>query len=108
MSNNLNMDGRELFMKLAEKIMRGELVVTHFVANMMPSMDRRYDVRMGLEGFAAESPRVKIDVKATVVENDLGQAPAPAPIVSIPIQVREVIFDELERPIYDSDLADGE
>lgn len=105
MSNRFEMDGRELFAQLAEKVARGELLITHFVANMMPSMDRRYDVniRGEMQVFTAESTRTKLDMKVTAVENP-SRMPKPAAVTMAP-QVRELIFDEEPRPIYDEELS---
>jgi hypothetical protein len=103
MSNRFEMDGRELFAQLADKVARGELLITHFAANMMPSMDRRYDVNIRGEMFTTQSPRTKLDMKVTAVENP-SRMPKPAAVTMAP-QVRELIFDEEPRPVYDEDLT---
>ena len=103
MSNRFEMDGRELFAQLADKVARGELLITHFTANMMPSMDRRYDVNIRGEMFTTASPRTRLDMRVTAVENPSGM-PKRAEIMMAP-QVRELIFDEEPRAIYDEDLS---
>ena len=103
MSNRFEMDGRELFAQLADKVMRGELQITHFVANMQPEPYRRYDVAMRGEMFTTQSARAKIDMQVTAVENPSGRPGKAA--VTMPAQVRELIFDEEPRPIYDEDLS---
>ena len=97
------MDGKELFMQLADKVMRGELIITHFVANLKPEFDRRYQVGIRGEMFAAQSVSTKLDMSVTAIENKEGR-PVPPAQVSIPAQVRELIFDEPVVPIYDEDL----
>jgi len=101
---NTTMDGRELFIKLAEKVARGELVITHCVMNLMPSMDRRYDMSMSGEVFTSQAARTKFDMKVTAVDSEPGR-PVPPTRVSLPVQVRELIFDEEPVPVYDEDLA---
>ena len=106
MSNRFEMDGRELFAQLADKVARGELLITHFTANMMPSMDRRYDVNIRGEMFTTASPRTRLDMRVTAVENPSGRPnPAATAAVTMAPQVRELIFDEEPRPIYDEDLS---
>ena len=100
---NMTMDGRELFLQLADKVMRGEIVITHFVMNLMPEINRRYDIGMRGEVFLAESPRTKFEAKVSAVQSD-GTGREPPVQVSIPAQVRELIFDEPATPIYDEDL----
>ena len=86
------MDGRELFAQLAEKVARGELIITHFMANTP-----KYSIRG--EMFTAQSAGAKLDMRVTAVENtSLDGLPPP------PIQVRELIFDGPAEPIYDEDL----
>jgi hypothetical protein len=101
---NTTMDGRELFLKLADKVVRGELIITHVVANLMPSEDRRYDVGICGEFFSTQAARTKLDMKVTAVENEPGR-PVPPARVTMPVQVRELIFDEDVAPIFDEDLA---
>ena len=103
MNDRFTMDGRELFAQLADKVARGELLITHFVANMQPEPYRRYDVAMRGEMFTTQSPRAKIDMKINAVENPSGM-PKRAEIMMAP-QVRELIFDEEPRAIYDEDLS---
>ena len=102
MSNQFDMDGRVLFAHLADKVLRGELLITHFVANMMPE---RRNTEYGIRGemFTTQSPRTKLDMKVTAVGNP-SRMPKPA-TVTMPSQVRELIFDEEPRPIYDEDLS---
>jgi hypothetical protein len=102
MSNRFEMDGRELFAQLADKVLRGELLITHFVANLQPEM-RQTVYGMRGEMFTPSSPRTKLDMQVTTVEN-LSGLPRPA-AVTMPAQVRELIFDEEPRPIYDKDLT---
>lgn len=102
MSNfHTTMDGRELFAKLADKVARGELVITNFMMNL--THDRQYSVDMTGQMFTAQSPRTGFNLNATAVESEPGR-PVPPARVSIPMQVRELIFDEEPRPIYDEDL----
>lgn len=102
MNNRFEMDGRDLFAQLADKVLRGELLITHFVANLQPEM-RQTVYGMRGEMFTTASPRTKLDMEVTVVENPSGM-PRPATI-TMPSQVRELIFDEEPRPIYDEDLS---
>ena len=55
MNDRFEMDGRELFAQLADKVMRGELLITHFTANMMPE---RRSFQYGIRGemFTTQSP----------------------------------------------------
>jgi hypothetical protein len=101
MNNRFEMDGRELFAQLAEKVARGELLITHFVANLMPDRDQRFNIRG--EMFTTQSPRAKLDMQITAAENP-SRRPKPAAVTMAP-QVRELIFDEEPRPIYDGDLS---
>lgn len=101
MNNKFEMDGRELFAQLADKVLRGELLITHFTANMMQDRDQRFNIRG--EMFTTQSPRAKLDMQITATENPSGM-PKPA-TVTMPAQVRELIFDEEPRPIYDEDLS---
>ncbi len=101
----VTMDGRELFLQLADKVARGEIYITHFAANLMPSWEeKQYDINVRGEIFTRESPRAKIDMRISVAEND-GRASTPPAVVAIPKQVRELIFDEEPQPIYDEDLT---
>jgi hypothetical protein len=105
MNNRFEMDGRELFAQLAEKVVRGELIITHFTANLMPER-RNYEYGIRGEMFTKQSPRAKLDMRVTAVENPSGM-PNPAATVAVTMtpQVRELIFDEEPRPIYDEDLT---
>lgn len=101
---NFSMDGRELFAQLADKVARGELLITHFVANLQPE---RQSVVYGMRGeiFTMQSPRAVLDMKVTAVENTLDEPAASRSVqISVPIQVRELIFDGPPEPIYDEDL----
>ena len=102
MKDRFTMDGRELFAQLADKVARGELLITHFVANMQPAF---YETKYGIRGemFTTQSPRTKLDMTVTAVENPSGMPKAAT--VTMPAQVRELIFDEEPRPIYDEDLS---
>jgi hypothetical protein len=102
MSNRFEMDGRDLFAQLADKVLRGELLITHFVANIQPAT-RQVVYGMRGEMFTPSSPRAQLDMTVTAVENLSGMA-RPAR-VTMPSQVRELIFDEEPRPIYDEDLT---
>ena len=104
MNNRFEMDGRELFAQLADKVARGELLITHFVANLMPERgQQRFNIRGDMEVFTAQSTRATLDMQVTAVENP-SRMPKPAAITMAP-QVRELIFDEEPRPIYDGDLS---
>jgi len=98
--STLEVDGRDLFAQLADKVARGELLITHFVANLQPMTraEKRYAVNARAKTWSGET----LDLKITAVEN-LGGARPPA-IVTMPQQVRELIFDEEPVPIYDEDL----
>ena len=96
------MDGRDLFAQLAEKVALGELLITHFVANLQPEM-RATMYGISGEMFTARSSRAKVDMQVTAVENP-SRMPKPAAVTMQP-QVRELIFDEEPRPIYDEDLS---
>ena len=102
MSNRFEMDGRDLFAQLADKVLRGELLITHFVANIQPATR---EIRYGMRGemFTTASPRTAVDMQVTAVENP-SRIPKPA-VVRIAPQVRELIFDEEPRPIYDEELS---
>ncbi|HZK78028.1 MAG TPA: hypothetical protein VFC35_03910 [Gemmatimonadaceae bacterium] len=102
MSNRFEMDGRDLFAQLADKVSRGELQITHFVANIMPET-RSFQYGIRGEMFTTASPRTKLDLQITAVENP-SRVPKLA-TVTMPTQVRELIFDEEPRPIYDEDLS---
>jgi hypothetical protein len=103
MNVSFEMDGRDLFAKLADRVARGELLITHFVMNLMPE-DRRYQVNMQAEVFTPVAARTKLTLTATAFENDFGERPKPV-IVTMPQQVRELIFDDEEPPpVYDGDL----
>jgi hypothetical protein len=96
-SNTFEMDGRELFMKFAEKVARGELAIVHFTVNL-DQLFNDYDVRAGMRTWDGS----KLDLTITAVENPTGK-PTPATVTMSP-QVRELIFDEEPVPIYDEDL----
>lgn len=102
MSNRFEMDGRELFAQLAEKVARGELLITHFVAEMQPMYQ---GIKYGMRGemFTPQSPRTGLNMTVTAVENPSGMPKAA--VVTMAPQVRELIFDEEPRAIYDSDLS---
>jgi hypothetical protein len=102
MNDKFEMAGRELFAQLADKVLRGELLITHFVANIMPE-GREIVYGMRGEMFTARSSRSVLDMKVTAVASPYG-TPKPAAITMTP-QVRELIFDEEPRPIYDEDLS---
>jgi hypothetical protein len=102
MSNKFEMDGRELFAQLADKVLRGELLITHFTANMMQER-RSWEYGIRGEMFTTQSPRTKLDMRVTAVENPSG-IPKPAAVTMAP-QVRELIFDEEPKPVYDADLS---
>jgi hypothetical protein len=100
--SKFEIDGRELFAQLADKVLRGELLITHFVANMQPAT-REIVYGMRGEMFTPQSPRTKLDIAVTAVEGYSSRS-KPA-TVSMSPQVRELIFDEEPRPIYDEDLS---
>lgn len=105
MTNTYEMDGCELFAQLADKVARGELLITHFVAKANPMTDR-FDIGVRGEIFAAQSPRTTLDMKVTAVGNPTGMPPRKQTIVTMPRQVRELIFDEPDPPpVYDEELG---
>lgn len=95
-------DGNELFMKFAGQVSRGEVLITHIVAYLEPQT-RQYV--MDVTGKTWEGSTLKM--KITAETNDRG-LDRPSPMVTVPVQVRELIFDEPQRPIYDADLVDEE
>ena len=101
------MDGRELFAQLAAKVARGDLVITHFAADI--TMDRNLRRSFDIQGqvFTPQSASATLNMKVSAVDNSERGLPAPPAQVSIPHQVRELIFDgETEPdPIYDEDLT---
>ena len=58
---------------------------------------------IGGEMFTTQSARSKLTMAVTAIENPSGM-PKPAAVTMAP-QVRELIFDEEPRPIYDEDLS---
>lgn len=100
--STFEMDGAMLFAQLADKVARGELLITHFVMNLQPDFDKRYDIAIKGEMFSVQSARTKVDAKITAVPN-VGRISKPT-TVTMPAQVRELIFDEEPVPIYDEDL----
>ena len=101
MDQTFVMDGQVLFAQLADKVARGEIVITHFVANLQPvSFEMKYGIRG--EVFAAQSASARLDMTVTARENPSG-GPRPT-IVMMPQQVRELIFDDPPTPVYDEEL----
>lgn len=99
--NDTTMDGRTLFAKLADKVARGELIITNFAMEL--THDRQYQATMTGQMFTVQSPRTGFNMNVTAVDSEPGR-PVPPARVSLPTQVRELIFDEEPVPIYDEDL----
>jgi len=99
----VNVDGRTLFLQFADKVAKGELVVTEFYANVgLPNDDARF--RGVLQTWDGVDVNVNVTARTSKAEN----RSEPARAVKVSHQVRELIFDEPSKgytPVFDEDLA---
>lgn len=101
MRNVTTVDSRELLVKLADQVLRGELLITGMSVSLVSGPDRRWRAQVEAQTWDQSTIRMGIDL----AENPTGVL-ASAPLVTVPTQVRELIFDEPQHPVYDEDLTD--